>query len=127
MTLTLHNPLVTKHAGGDPLWPALRTRLQRLVNDFGNGQRLPQDLPWHVVAASLHTVTIPRGTDTRRPITGLKGTLRLIDVTSSGRDLLAAGTLLHAGAEAVMGFGTFSWREADADSPLSPQPPGTQS
>ena len=56
----LLTPLVSKHQHVDPLWGALRTRLQRLVNAYGDGQPVapPETTPWRVVAARLRPQTI---------------------------------------------------------------------
>ncbi len=112
--LTVHwcTPLVSKHQQDDPLLSALRTRLQRLVNAYGDGQPLapPGTVPWRLVAARLRQQAITQGLDSRRRITGLCGELELADLTPQGAQWLAAGSLLHAGGEATLGFGRYRWQ-----------------
>lgn len=112
--LTVHwlTPLVSKHQHADPLLGALRTRLQRLVNAYGDGQPLvpPETVPWRRVNARLRPQSITQGLDSRRRITGLCGELELAELTPLGARWLAAGSLLHAGGEATLGFGRYRWQ-----------------
>lgn len=112
LTVRLLTPLVSKHQHEDPLWSALRTRLQRLVNAYGDGRPVasPDDAPWRLVAARLQPQTIVQGLDSRRGIRGLRGELELADLTPLGARLLAAGGYLHAGGEATLGFGRYAWQ-----------------
>lgn len=111
LTVQWRTPLVSKHQQGDPLLSALRTRLQRLVNAYGDGQPLapPGTVPWRLVTARLRQQAITQGLDSRRRITGLCGELELADLTPLGAQWLAAGSLLHAGGEATLGFGRYRW------------------
>ena len=119
ITVQLLTPLVSKHQHPDPLWGALRTRLQRLVNAYGDGQPLapPGTAPWRVVAARLRPQTITQGLDSRRRIHGLCGELELAELTPLGAQWLAAGSLLHAGGEATLGFGRYRWQAPAEHSP----------
>lgn len=67
--------------------------------------------PWRVVAARLQPQTVLQGLDSRRVIHGLRGELDLTELTPLGAQLLAAGSYLHAGGEAPLGFGWFRWRQ----------------
>jgi hypothetical protein len=64
-----------------------------------------------VVAARLQPQTVLQGLDSRRVIHGLRGELDLTELTPLGAQLLAAGSYLHAGGEAPLGFGWFRWRQ----------------
>ncbi len=113
LTLRLHTPLVSKHVGDDPLLGPLRTRLQRLVNQYGDGQAItPSEPPWRVADTDLRTASVPVGAGSARRVRGLRGALRLTDVSAAGARLLAAGAYLHAGAEVTLGFGRYSWLRA---------------
>lgn len=111
LVVHLLTPLVSKHQHADPLWGALRTRLQRLVNAYGDGQPVvpPETAPWRLVAARLQPHTVVQGLDSRRGIRGVRGALELADLTPLGAQLLAAGCFLHAGGEATLGFGRYAW------------------
>lgn len=111
LTVRLLTPLVSKHQHADPLWGALRTRLQRLVNAYGDGRPVvpPETAPWRLVAARLQPHTVVQGLDSRRGIRGVRGELELADLTPAGARLLAAGSILHAGGEATLGFGRYAW------------------
>lgn len=113
LTVQWLTPLVSKHQHDDPLFGALRTRLQRLVNAYGDGEPVtPPDAPppWRLMATRLQPQTIVQGLDSRRRITGLGGELELTELTPLGAQWLAAGSLLHAGGEATLGFGRYAWR-----------------
>ena len=105
----LCTPLATKHAGADPLWPALRTRLQRLVKLYGDGSALDlppaAQAPWRLVSAQGRTVGLPRNGEHARLARGWRGRLTLAELTPQAAELLAAGLLLHAGADTTLGFG----------------------
>ncbi len=111
VSVRLLTPLVTKHSGPDPLLGPLRTRLQRLANDYGDGARLvtSETPPWRVTGMDLRTAVVPRGTDTPRRVGGQKGSLLLDEVNDEGRHLLALGYYLHAGAETSLGFGRYQY------------------
>lgn len=115
----LLTPLVSKHQHVDPLWGALRTRLQRLVNAYGDGQPVapPETTPWRVSAARLQRQATTQGLDSRRSIYGLRGELELAELTPLGAHLLAAGSYLHAGGEATLGFGRYRWQAPSEFSP----------
>lgn len=113
LTVQWLTPLVSKHRHADPLLGALRTRLQRLVNAYGDGQPVaPPDAPppWRLMAARLQPQTVVQGLDSRRGIRGVRGELELADLTPAGARLLAAGSVLHAGGEATLGFGRYAWQ-----------------
>ncbi len=112
LTVEWLTPLVTKRQDEDPLWGALRTRLQRLVNVYGDGKPVapPATTPWRLTAARLQPQTVLQGLDSRRVIHGLRGELELADLTPLGAQLLATGSYLHAGGEVTLGFGRYRWR-----------------
>lgn len=113
----LLTPLSTKHGGADPLWPALRTRLQRLVKLYGDGSVLVDPsapAPWRLVSARLRPEALARGGAHERLARGWRGGLTLADLTPPGRELLAAGLLLHAGADTSLGFGRYRLLPDDA-------------
>jgi hypothetical protein len=97
-------PLVSKHQG-DPLHGALRTRLQRLINRYGDGAALPlETAPWQA------QIIARRPFDLRLARRGLSGAylhLQLRDITPAGRALLNAGMLLHGGGETSLGCGRY--------------------
>jgi hypothetical protein len=133
LTVRLLAPLVSKHQHADPLLGALRTRLQRLVNAYGDGQLLapPETVPWRLVNARLRPESLTQGLDSRRRITGLRGELELAELTPLGARWLAAGSLLHAGGEATLGCGRYAWAagatpglpDPSPDLPLPPPNP----
>ncbi len=113
LTVEWLTPVATKRRqDGDLLWGTLRSRLQRLVNAYGDGKPVapPDTAPWRVVATRLQPQTIRQGHDSRRIIHGLRGDLELEDLMPLGAQLLAAGTYLHAGGETTSGFGRYRWR-----------------
>lgn len=101
-------PLVSKHQHQDPLLAPLRTRLQRLVNDYGNGDQLSLETTlWRINQLQLRNTVIPRGIEQPRHIRGRIGTIELSEVTKQGALWLAVGQYVHAGGETSLGFGRF--------------------
>lgn len=108
LKIRLVTPLVSKHRQPDPLLAPLRTRLQRLINSYGNGERLPlTPTLWRVNQVQLRNTVIPRGVEQPRHIRGQIGILELTDVTQQGGLWLAVGQYVHAGGETSLGFGHF--------------------
>ena len=97
-------PLVSKHVG-DPLFGALHTRAQRLVQQYGDGSVVPRPtFPWNARVIR----TEPRRIPILRRV--LEGTLWEIELGSIGPEawaLLNAGVELHAGGQAGMGCGHY--------------------
>ena len=97
-------PLVSKHRG-DPVYGALHTRLQRLVNTYGDGETLPREaMPWQSRLVTRHPVAIPLE---RRVVAGTHLHVELREITPASQSLLGAGALLHAGGETSLGCGRY--------------------
>lgn len=97
-------PLVSKHQG-DPIYGALRTRLQRLVNAYGDGEVLPrEETPWQARVITRRPFDIRLE---RRVITGAHLHMELRGITPASQALLGAGALLHAGGETSLGCGRY--------------------
>lgn len=111
LTVRFHTPIVSKHAlDSDPLWGPLRTRIRRLLNDYGTGAPpTSTDPPWRVAAVGLQSTVIPRGTDSPRRVQGYTGWVRLTHISPEGAMLLALGRYVHAGGETSLGFGRYGW------------------
>jgi hypothetical protein len=107
------SPLVSKYQHSDLLLAALRSRLQRLVNDYGNGDNLFLDtIPWRISQLHLHPTIIPRSAEQDYSRAGKLGTIVLSQVSSEGAAWLAAGQFLHAGGGCEYGVWSFFsfWR-----------------
>lgn len=97
-------PLVSKHVG-DPLSGALHTRLQRLVQQHGDGTDLPRPTPpWHCRVLTQRTLRIPLA---RRMLAGTEWDLELRDIDADAWRMLCAGRELHAGGQAGIGCGQY--------------------
>lgn len=98
------SPLVSKHVG-DPLFGALHTRLQRLVQQHGDGGELPRPaLPWRCRVLAQKAIRIPLA---RRMLAGAEWDLELSEIDADAWLLLRAGVELHAGGQAGMGCGQY--------------------
>lgn len=98
-------PLVSKH-GGDPLYGALHTRLQRLVALYGDGCELPRsDLPWDCRVLDRKERRIPLA---KRMLSGIEWQLELTAIDPAAWSLLQAGAELHAGGQTGMGCGRYA-------------------
>jgi hypothetical protein len=94
--------LVSRHGAGHLFDAALQTRIQRLVNQYGDGSFLPREPGWHIVDEEISKS--PSGRCRRRSeVWSLR--LCLSDLTEAGAELLAAGVLLSAGGETASGRG----------------------
>ncbi len=105
-TCHLHTitPLISKH-GGDPLYGPLRTRLQRLIQLYGDGTLLPiEQQPWVCSTVTQQPVTLNLPGRVWR---GHHYRLHLSHITESARSLLQWGQYLHAGGHATAGCGAF--------------------
>lgn len=97
-------PLVSKHAG-DPLYGALHTRLQRLVQQHGDGSDLPRlATPWQCRVLAQKDKRIPLS---RRLLAGTEWDLELTRIDQAAWPLLLAGAELHAGGQTGMGCGQY--------------------
>lgn len=102
--VTMVTPLVSKHTG-DPLYGALATRVQRLVQAFGSGETLPRPvLPWRAQVRDRRERAIPLD---RRLLAGEEFLLELTDIDPFAWELLQAGRELHAGGQAGLGCGRY--------------------
>jgi hypothetical protein len=98
-------PIISKHQG-DPLYGALRTRAQRLIQHYGDGARLLiEDRPWESVVESELAVDIALE---RRVLRGHVYRLRMQRITEPARELLAWGQWLHAGGHTSVGCGAYA-------------------
>ncbi|WP_291997277.1 hypothetical protein [Candidatus Accumulibacter sp. ACC012] len=98
------SPLVSKHVG-DPLYGALHTRLQRLVQQYGDGAELPRlAQPWRCEVLAQKAKRIPLA---RRMLTGTEWELELNEVHPDAWPMLRAGIELHAGGQTGMGCGQY--------------------
>lgn len=97
-------PLVSKHAG-DPLFGALYTRLQRLVQQHGDGADLPRPAaPWRCRVLAHKEMRIPLA---RRLLAGTQWDLELSGINADAWTMLRAGVELHAGGQTGMGCGHY--------------------
>lgn len=97
-------PLVSKHHG-DPLFGALRTRIQRLVQQHGDGTTLSNPKrPWQCRVLGERARRIPLA---RRVLTGTLWELELQDIDPDAWALLCAGVELHAGGQTGLGCGHY--------------------
>jgi hypothetical protein len=97
-------PQVSKHTG-DPLFGALHTRLQRLVQQFGDGTDLPRPAaPWRCQVVAQKERRIPLA---RRLLSGTEWELILTEIDADAWRLLRAGIELHAGGQTSMGCGQY--------------------
>ncbi len=110
LTIRIVDLFASKHSTADDLFGlALRTRLQRLIKDYGDGTRLDYAAPlWRVRRNGLRLAVKPL--DDRRSVRGWRGELVIDQLTPLGRDLLALGYYLHVGAQTSCGLGGFTWR-----------------
>ncbi len=97
-------PLVSKHVG-DPLFGALHTRTQRLVQQYGDGSVVPRpSSPWTAREIRTEQRRIPI---LRRVLKGKLCEMELSDIAPEAWVLLNAGVELHAGGQAGMGCGHY--------------------
>ena len=97
-------PLVSKH-GGDPLFGALHTRLQRLVQQHGDASELSSPaLPWRCRVIAQKEKRIPLA---KRMLTGTQWELELTEIDATVWPMLRAGVELHAGGQTGMGCGQY--------------------
>jgi len=107
-------PLLSKHQHGDPLMAALKTRVQRLRNQFGDaGVFDVSHSLWHCQINSGQQVNLHwRGG--QRKLTASHYHLILTQLTDSGSALLGAGLWLHAGGQTGLGLGNYRLEPTDA-------------
>jgi len=103
LSICLQTPLATKHQQQDFLFAALRTRLRRLLVDYGQGDWSREVPVWKVINQQLHTTRIT--VNARRQLSGVLGTLYLDEISPEAFRLLSLGQYIHAGADAVAGMG----------------------
>jgi hypothetical protein len=97
-------PLVSKHEG-DPFLGALHTRLQRLIQQHGDGQKLPQPTqPWHCLVENLQEL---RMNLSKRFLVGRLLSMVFSDMDADAWRMLNAGLELHAGGQTSMGCGQY--------------------
>lgn len=119
VAVRMRTPLVSKHAG-DPLYGALMTRLQRLVNRYGNGAPLRRDAPpWRCAMVECRDQRLPLA---RRVLAGRIMTLELRHIAPAAWQALNVGLELHAGGQAGLGCGHYEVLPATR-APLGPQRP----
>lgn len=100
-------PLLSKHQDQDPLLPALRTRVQRLRQQFGDQGRFdPQQVYWQSEMLATHSISISCNSK-HRTIQGHYYQLQLTQFTDIGAALLSAGLWLHAGGQTALGLGRY--------------------
>ncbi|MDD5037019.1 MAG: hypothetical protein PHE55_20015 [Methylococcaceae bacterium] len=98
-------PLVSKHRG-DPLYGALRTRLQRLIQHYGDGARLIiEEQPWKCEMESELAVDVVLD---RRALQGHLYRMNLRGISEPARELLQWGRCLHAGGHTSVGCGAYT-------------------
>lgn len=97
-------PLVSKHVD-DPLFGALHTRLQRLVQQHGDGTNLPRPAqPWRCRVLAWKTIRVPLA---RRVLAGTQWDLELSEIDADAWRMLRAGSELHAGGQTGIGCGQY--------------------
>ncbi len=100
-------PLASKHQQADPLIGALKTRLQRLRNQFGDGEDFAIDGPlWHCQIVMQQSVKLTLGNPSRQ-VAASYYKLQLNHIDTIGSQLLGAGLWLHAGAQTGIGLGRY--------------------
>jgi hypothetical protein len=100
-------PLASKHQGKEPLQAALKTRVQRLRNQFGDGAQFERFSEyWHCQTLSQQTVELILSQKERR-VTCHYYTLKLSRINEEGAALLGAGLWLHAGGQTGLGLGRY--------------------
>ena len=106
------SPLVSKHVG-DPLFGALHTRLQRLMQQHGDGAGLPRPaLPWNCRVLAQKAIRIRLA---RRVLTGTEWDLELTGIDADAWRMLRAGVELHAGGQTGVGCGQYEVLPAGED------------
>lgn len=104
------SPLASKHQG-DPLHGALRTRLQRLIQHYGDGSRLAiEEQPWECETESELAVDIVLE---RRVLRGQLYRLNLQRITEPAWEMLRWGQCLHAGGHTSVGCGAYALETMD--------------
>lgn len=99
-------PLVSKHQNDDPLAAALKTRIQRLRNQYGDGEQLGQSTYWSCQVLVKRPANLIVGRNERR-LSGNFFSLKLTNVGQEGAALLGAGLWLHAGGQTGLGLGRY--------------------
>lgn len=99
-------PLLSKHQDADPLRAPLKTRLQRLRNQYGDGEQIDRSAPWSCEVVSKRPVKWVLG-PSERPLACHFLRLKLTDVNPEGAALLGAGLWLHAGGQTGLGLGRY--------------------
>jgi len=100
-------PLASKHQHADPLIGALKTRLQRLRNQFGDRESFDISGPlWNCQIVMQQPVKLTLGGQ-RRQVPASYYKLRLNHIDTLGTQLLGAGLWLHAGAQTGIGLGRY--------------------
>ncbi len=102
----LETPLISKHDAEGVFQTALRTRLRRLLADYGQGELSFNAPLWRTQSLQLtpEKVVFP---GKKRVMNGYIGSLTLKDITKPGAWALSLGQYIHAGAEAVNGMGRY--------------------
>lgn len=101
-------PLVSKHQQDDPLLPALKTRIQRLRNQFGDTESFDRaGNYWHCQVKTNQSVSLVLG-ENQRKLVGSYYHLKLTQVNEEGAALLGAGLWLHAGGQTGVGAGRYN-------------------
>ena len=100
-------PLVSKHQQEDPLAAALKTRIQRLRNQFGDAGNFDRtESYWRCHIQAQRSVNLILGYNQRK-ITGSYFRLKITRVNEIGAALLGAGLWLHAGGQTGLGLGRY--------------------
>lgn len=105
-------PFVSQNNHQETFLSSLHTRLQKLINHYGNGKYLPLKTNlWHVNQIHLHDTVSPPGIENPCPIHGQLGTIEVTQVTPEGAKWLAVGQYLHVGKNTNLGYGHFLTKE----------------
>jgi hypothetical protein len=99
-------PLISKHQHDDPLIAPLRTRLQRLRNQFGDGGVFSLTDYWQSDILKKKKIAFELG-NKKRPVQGDYYDLVLRDISDDAQLLLSVGTFLHAGGQTSFGLGRY--------------------
>lgn len=100
-------PLVSKHHYNDPLMAALKTRIQRLRNQFGDGVRFERaNEYWQCQIKSKRSLNLILSQNERR-LACHYYSLKLAKISVEGAELLGAGLWLHAGGQTGLGLGRY--------------------
>jgi len=103
VVVKLQTLTATKHIGDQFLFAALRTRLRRLLADYGQGDWRKENVGWVVQKSDLKKYRVQ--VNEKRQLNGVIGQLSLVDIHPDAFALLSLGQFTHVGRDCVAGLG----------------------